>query len=755
MRARDRVTVAAGAGALLASVFAVGGAFRWAQAIVAACMAIAVVPLWWSRRELPLRSPLLWLPALAALLTLVQLIPLPDALLASLQPTGAALRADGAALAGTSPWHAITLDAPGSLRSVAFFVTLLAVALAALRFAATERGRYALLGGVALVCGLAAIVVWIHELLGANSLYGLYRPEQAHPSVLGPLLNENHLGGLMALGAVVSLGLTMYARQQPRWRPVWLLNTALCAVTTVASESRGATLALLGGCALTGGMLIAARMRVRTLHPRSRHSFATTSLPLIVIAVCSIALVVYIGGAAVTEQIERTEFAEVHAPLSKFAIWRSAISLVQDAPVLGVGRGAFEPAFTRVHPASAVHSFSHVENEYLQTVVDWGLLGAALLAAAAAMLLVRAVRRWRDSPLHAGAIGAVAAVAVQSNVDFGIELLGLAVPATIVAATLAYVPMRDATSKQRLFARVLLPLLAMALLGSAAMLLSSSTRSIAEDHDDLARTTDVASDEITAEIQRHPLDYYGFAVAAQTMYRHHQPDAVRYVNHALRLHPTHSGLHHLAALMLYEVGNRAQANVEYSLALAGTPDSRTLIAEVASRFSAHDAARAMPLDYDHFNQTLNLLLELKRDRIVVEWLLRALDAHVAELKACRSLYSFATHSGDLQSAETASARCKGVAPSYRDRIDLARMLLTHDRPDDALAALSDVENWPVRIDVKAAGWLVVCDSQIAKAKWPDAERCLHRLDATGYLRDAQRDQITTRLKKVDDALHPR
>ena len=64
----------------------------------------------------------------AALLTALQLVPLPHLLLAQLQPMGHALRGDGAALAGTEPWQAISLDAPGTLRGLAFFIILLGVA---------------------------------------------------------------------------------------------------------------------------------------------------------------------------------------------------------------------------------------------------------------------------------------------------------------------------------------------------------------------------------------------------------------------------------------------------------------------------------------------------------------------------------------------------------------------------------------------------------------------------------------------------
>ncbi|HEX3760644.1 MAG TPA: hypothetical protein VHW23_18140, partial [Kofleriaceae bacterium] len=244
MRPRDRISLAIGGVALLISVLAIGGALRWTQAVVAGLIALALVMQIGSRRRLDHVSPLLVLIGLAAALTALQLIPLPDGLLAALDPRGIELRHDGAALAQTSPWPAISLDPAGTLRALAFLVTLLGVAVLGLRVASSERGRYLVLAAVAVTCGLAAAVTGVHTLLNADSLYGIYRPQHAAPPILGPLLNANHLGGLMAIGAVLAVGLAFYQRQVVQLRVLWVVIAIGCSATAMASLSRGATLGL-------------------------------------------------------------------------------------------------------------------------------------------------------------------------------------------------------------------------------------------------------------------------------------------------------------------------------------------------------------------------------------------------------------------------------------------------------------------------------------------------------------------------------
>ena len=84
-----------------AAIFLVGGAIRWAQAIVArpdrdSCS----LPPDHVTARLRARSTVARRARAAAVITLFQLVPLPDRLLEYLQPVGIALREDGSALAG-------------------------------------------------------------------------------------------------------------------------------------------------------------------------------------------------------------------------------------------------------------------------------------------------------------------------------------------------------------------------------------------------------------------------------------------------------------------------------------------------------------------------------------------------------------------------------------------------------------------------------------------------------------------------------
>jgi O-antigen ligase len=748
MRPRDRISLAIGGAALLASVLVIGGALRWTQAVIAGLVGLALVMQLGSRRRLDHASPIVVLLGVAIALTAIQLIPLPDGLLDALDARGNELRRDGAQLAGTAPWHVISLDPAGTLRALAYLVTLLGVALLGLRIAGSERGRYLVLAGVAVTSGLAAAVTGVHALLNASSLYGVYDPQHATPPLLGPLLNPNHLGGLMAIGAVIAVGLAFYQRQAVQLRVLWVVIAVGCSATALASLSRGATLALGLGIAATLALLAASRIGSANEDGPRPHRALINEVPITIVIAFGLAVAVYTSAGKVADQLENTSLTELHQPLSKYEAWRSSFDLVDEAPWLGIGRGALEPAFTRVHEPSAYVTFSHLENEYIQAVVEWGIPGAVVLGLALAWCIVTAIKRWRDGPLAASAIGACAAIVFQSSVDFGIELPGLGVPVVMIATTLLGVRLRESRSLAIGLAR---GAMIAALAGAAVVLALPITRSVQEDHDQVTASKASSLDELHVMIERHPLDYLAYGEAAAVMLRTGDPRAPKFLNHALTLHPTHPGLHRLAARMLIADGRRPQGAVEYALALRGTLAPRNLVVEIVTMLPEVElAAAAIPPDAINRAQILRSLDELKRDDIAERWLARVVRGPQHDLAVIDQLYRLAMERGDLPVAEEAARRRLAESHTATSRIMLARAMFRREAFDQVVRDLTDVPTWKGRLDEQASAWFLLCDAQIEKRAWDPALQCLHKLDGAGILPPTRRNEIVKRLTIVDE-----
>ena len=707
------------------AILAIGGATRWAQAIVAVVVTAGLGAVLRSKRAFDRRPPLLVLLLAVSAWTVLQLVPLPASLVASLSPTLDGLRQDGASLAGVSVWSSLSMDPSATLRGLTFLLTLSGVAVIALRVAVSEKGRYVLVACVAGLAATAAVVAGVHELVGATTLYGLYEPRQV-PPILGPLLNTNHLGCLTAVGTVTSLGLVLYPKQSVLRRITWTISSATCLVVTMATLSRGAVLGLAMGLVATLAAVIVHRIHaLEGATRRRRERFLTTTLPAGVMIACGISIAVYLGAGSVMHQLETTTLDEIHSPRSKFAAWKSSLELVDDSPVFGVGRGAFETTFTRVHPASAFATFSHAENEGIQVLVEWGVGGALLVVVLGGWTMLLAIRRWSDGPLAAGALGGLASVAVQSNFDFGMELLGLAVPLTILVATLTYGGLTEVPRRRLRKVRALRAAHGTAILVGAVVLLGGMTRSVEEDHGVLRAKP--ARAVVLDSIARHPLDYYGFAILAEDLLRAEDPDAVRVLNHAMRLHPTHAGLHWVAARMLMRAKRLSQAEAEYSTAVRFSADPRPVIRELTSVLPVHRAATALPVDL-----SLNIVLPTLGPLSVVTlaWLERVVD-HGTYPKAVDALYSVALRQKNYRAAERAARRKCQITPTLACRLELVHVLQLDGRNEAIIAELADVRTWTGRADERRLGWLTLCDAHARQRNTEEATECLRQLEISG------------------------
>lgn len=374
---------------------------------------------------------------------LLQLLPLPLALVNRLNPTLAACRARQFDLRQAS-WADFTL----SCSPEATWAALYPLAIAAVSFLVAARmydRRTRLLTSAAAITinGFALSVFAIAQrVVGSEQIYGTYIPASGG-TAFGPFPNRNHFGTWMNLCLGIAAGLFFYLafsrksadhtehRRKLDARILLLFMIIVMVAAVLLSQSRGAAV-----CAFAG--LGCATVLVFTRFRRLRRRLAVLlSLLIAVVALC-----VWLDLPTAVSRI-RTMSNGNPFDVARYETARVTLRMARDSWLVGWGAGAFQHAFPLYQPRKLNFGrFCCAHNDYIQLFSEVGAVGMltlvwpliAALRHLRSRLRALSTRRWA---LVVFLLGGGGAVALQALVDFGLRRPANSLLAGWVAGMLA------------------------------------------------------------------------------------------------------------------------------------------------------------------------------------------------------------------------------------------------------------------------------------------------------------------------------
>lgn len=757
MRPRDRAALILVAIAVAWSCLAVGGAPRWAAVIAAALGLASAIPYVTSRRTSSRPSPMLLPLALMAALTALQLLPLPEGLAEQLAPAKLALvRGNHAAWGDEAPtWVMASMDPPATLVELAKLLGYLALAWTCVRLAA-ERGTRRWLVTIGAGTAVAAAVVTLaHRFLDLHELYGLYRPSM-RLHIMGPLIGVNHLASLLTFAVPLAIALAVRARGAVRvgW------GAAAFALVGVAllTGSRGGMLGLVVGLIVVATVLAVQR---RAGDDSGRHVPISVSVPAVALLIAAVALLGTVTADTAMREIAETSLDEIHQPEGKAQLWVRTASLSAEHRWLGVGKGAFEAAYTPRAATGAV-SYSHAENGYLQALIDWGVPGAAALLLLLGAAALAAARRWRAGPLEAGAMAALATLAVHEIADFSIEMPGVAM--TAIAASSILWPARIANlgkgaERARTAPRNLV-LTRVAVIAAAAVIVALAASPLGRGAEaDAAEVLAAPPAERLAAarhaMERHPADHVLAGRAAEALLHRGDRRALDVIARALARSSQHAGLRRLAGRILSRTDHPEQAAVEFAAASNLVVNARPIVDDVLVVFRTPEAiASALSTEPRQAWHITARLHERKRDDAALAYAVRVAELHPHSPVAQANLADIALTAGKPEIAAAAADAAYRALPLARHAAYLGRALLALGEYDRGIARLHAALERPTpdgpaeRINLTA----VLVELHAARGDLASAKATLERA------RDLARDdlrwlvRIHERMARLEDAL---
>ncbi len=415
--------VALAAGVLLAISFVFGGASRLHEAQLAIVM-LAGLPLLvlgvaaLRQTEIESRFALICLAGIVAL-PLLQLIPLPPAVWTGLP--GRDEPALALELAGISPgWTPLSLTPEKTWRSFLAVLPPVAMCIAMLTFQTNMRHRMVLL---VLVGTLVAIALGAAQLASGGDRLYLW-PTTDPGNLVGFFANRNHMATLclMALPfAAVFGGRSLKQRdgsQLSSWVAVFFIGLVVVALGAIRSRTGILLLAPVLAVSLIGAWAAAGRGRPKPL--------------LLGIVGAAVIAMVSVSVFALDPILDRFDAANVRE--ARWDNWPVVAKAAENYLPLGSGLGSFDAVFRSVEPLDTLDAtyFNQAHNDYLETWLEAGWPGAALIVAFLVWFGRRCWTAWkarpsRDGDLQRAASIAIGVVLLHSAVDYPLRTETIAV----------------------------------------------------------------------------------------------------------------------------------------------------------------------------------------------------------------------------------------------------------------------------------------------------------------------------------------
>lgn len=371
----------------------------------------------------------LGLVAAMAAIPLIQLIPLPPAIW-----TGLAGRSEmilALELAGIAPgWTPLSVSPDLTWQAFLALLPPIAAFVGILSLPQAASSRFIILY---LIAGVLSVILGAAQLASGGQQLYVWATTNAG-SVNGLFANRNHLATLLVVllpFATVMGAAALRRRHDDRRMPLWLgaVFIAIVVIGLAAIRSRA-------GIILLGPSIVLSLLAAWIAAGRGRPGPALIGLAAV--------LVVAIGTAsavALPPILER--FDSQAAPEGRFENWPIVAQASDDYLPLGSGLGSFDAVFRSVEPLETLDPtfFNHAHNEYLETWLEAGWPGAALLIAFLVWFGRRSWAAWRagtsrERDLQRAASVGILMMLAHSVVDYPLRTAAIAVLFAVCVALL-------------------------------------------------------------------------------------------------------------------------------------------------------------------------------------------------------------------------------------------------------------------------------------------------------------------------------
>ncbi len=235
--------------------------------------------------------------------------------------------------------------------------------------------------------------------------------------IYGPYVNHNHYAGLMEMLVPIPLVLSLTRLASSKTRTAAAAVAAVMVGTIFLSGSRGGMLAIVTELVILAVLLVKQKQGLRT------------AIGIGVFLVIVVGLLTWVGGAELSRRIATA--GPSHSEISndiRHYINRDGLKMFLKRPVLGWGLGTFPVVYPQFRTFYTNFFVNEAHNDYLQLLVEMGLLGFGTMLWFLVTVYARAIKKighWTSEISGAVTLACVlglTGILVHSAVDFNLQI---------------------------------------------------------------------------------------------------------------------------------------------------------------------------------------------------------------------------------------------------------------------------------------------------------------------------------------------
>lgn len=423
---------------LVFSPLAFGTVAPWSQTIMVGLSLCALVLLLREHRKSG--APLYRVPGIIPLLCLwlyigMQLMPLPAGAVRVISPETYALYAETIGSVAPVEWISLTVNKKSTLMELFRFSAYVAFYVLTVQLLSRKEELKRTVTMVIIFASVLSVVSILTGLFPNGKIFWLFPVTSTdRPFPIGPFVNRNHYAGLMEMVFPVALGMFLALKPRVQYTTLrerlaelfnkretnnYLLTgffAVVIAVSVFVSLSRGGIIGLSLSMIFFGAMLL------RKERTRKRGMVIIAMFLIIVLAVG------WFGWEPIFQRFERITDEEGNIAELRPTLWSDSLRIVKDFPLTGTGFGSFLSIYQKYRSIPGERTADHAENDYLELLVEGGVVGVVLAAWFFIALFREALTsfsRRKDSYaklLFYGGTSGIIAILIHSLTDFNLHI---------------------------------------------------------------------------------------------------------------------------------------------------------------------------------------------------------------------------------------------------------------------------------------------------------------------------------------------